>query len=166
MLNNTYSKALGIRPENLHGFVPGYKGHPTVKFRLKEKINIDLDLQAKSNFTFNRTEKVGTETITHTFRCEIAGINQNGREDHKEPRKSKYIWIKVEGSEYELPKEEIVGWLSKFGTPVSELTEDKERDLSDSGENEYYNGIYSIKMDLSNKHPQFLPIGGKKIRIY
>jgi hypothetical protein len=46
------------------------------------------------------------------------------------------------------------------------LTEDKERDSSGSDENEYFNGIYSIKMDLKMKPPQFLPISGKKIRIY
>jgi hypothetical protein len=59
-----------------------------------------------------------------------------------------------------------VAWLRKFGNPVTELTEDKERDSSDSDENEYFNGIYSIKMDLETKPPQFLPISGKKIRIY
>jgi hypothetical protein len=72
----------------------------------------------------------------------------------------------VEGAEYELPKDEIVAWLAKFGNPVTELTEDKERDSSDSDNNEYFNGIYSIKMDLRVRPPQFLPISGKKIKIY
>jgi hypothetical protein len=45
MSSSIYTKALGLRPENLHGFVPGYRGHPTFKYRLKETINIDLDLQ-------------------------------------------------------------------------------------------------------------------------
>jgi hypothetical protein len=52
MSSSIYTKALGLRPENLHGFVPGYRGHPTIKYRLKEKINVDLDLQGKSVFTF------------------------------------------------------------------------------------------------------------------
>jgi hypothetical protein len=54
MLSNIYAKARGLRPENLHGFVPGYRGHPTIKYHLKEKINIDLDLQGKLVFTFER----------------------------------------------------------------------------------------------------------------
>ena len=168
MSSSIYSNALGLRPENLHGFVPGYRGHPTIKYRLKEKINIDLDLQGKSAFTFERTEKVGSETIVHTFKCQIFGIRSvaEGEEEQQGERKSRYTWVKVEGAEYELPKEEIVDWLMKFGTPISELTEDKERDSSDSDENEYFNGIYSIKMDLASRPPQFLPIGGKKIRIY
>ena len=168
MSTSIYIKALGLRPENLHGFVPGYKGHPTIKFRLKEKINVDLDLQGKSEFTFDRQEKVGSENIVHTFKCQIFGIRSVGDflEENQDQRKSRYTWIKVEGAEYELPKEEIVEWLAKFGTPITELTEDKERDSSDSDENEYFNGIYSIKMDLTSKPPQFLPIGGKKIRIY
>jgi len=168
MSSSIYTKALGLRPENLHGFVPGYRGHPTIKYRLKEKINIDLDLQGKSIFTFERTEKVGSETIIHTLKCEIAGIRDlsDVSEGNREARKSRYTWIKVEGAEYELPKDEIVAWLAKFGTPVTELTEDKERDSSDSDDNEYFNGIYSIKMDLRVKPPQFLPISGKKIKIY
>jgi hypothetical protein len=133
MSSSIYTKALGLRPENLHGFVPGYRGHPTIKYRLKEKINIDLDLQGKSIFSFERTEKVGSETIIHTLKCEIAGIRDlsDVSEGNREARKSRYTWIKVEGAEYELPKDEIVAWLAKFGTPVTELTEDKERDSSD-----------------------------------
>jgi hypothetical protein len=168
MSNSIYTKALGLRPENLHGFVPGYRGHPTIKYRLKEKINVDLDLQGKSVFTFNREEKVGSETLVHTLRCEIAGIRElaDVSEGNREARRSRYTWIKVEGAEYELPKEEIVAWLEKFGNPVTELVEDKERDSSDSDDNEYFNGVYSIKMDLQTKPPQFLPISGKKIKIY
>jgi hypothetical protein len=168
MSSSIYTKALGLRPENLHGFVPGYRGHPTIKYRLKEKININLDLQGKSVFTFERVVKAGTETLTQTLKCEIAGIREqeNISDGNCKERKSRYTWIKVEGAEYELPKDEIVAWLEKFGNPVSELTEDKERDSSDSDDNEYHNGIYSIKMDLHTKPPQLLPISGKKIKIY
>jgi hypothetical protein len=168
MSSSIYTKALGLRPENLHGFVPGYRGHPTIKYRLKEKINIDLDLQGKSVFTFERAVKAGSETLIQTLKCEISGIRDltEVSEGNREARKSRYTWIKIEGAEYELPKEEIIAWLEKFGNPVSELTEDKERDTSDSDDNEYYNGIYSIKMDLHTKPPQLLPISGKKIKIY
>jgi hypothetical protein len=168
MSNSIYTKALGLRPENLHGFVPGYRGHPTIKYRLKEKINIDLDLLGKSVFTFERAEKIGSETIVYTVKCEIAGIRELADVSERAPeaRKSRYTWIKVEGAEYELPKDEIVAWLEKFGNAVSDLTEDKERDSSDSDDTEYFNGIYSIKMDLKTKPPQFLPISGKKIKIY
>jgi hypothetical protein len=164
MSSSIYTKALGLRPENLHGFPPGYRGHPTIKYRLKEKINIDLDLQGKSVFTFERAVKAGSETLIQTLKCEISGIRDltEVSEGNREARKSRYTWIKIEGAEYELPKEEIIAWLEKFGNPVSELTEDKERDTSDSDDNEYYNGIYSIKMDLQTKPPQLLPISGKK----
>ena len=106
--------------------------------------------------------------IVHTLKCEIAGIRglAEALEETRQTKKSRYTWIKVEGAEYELPKDEIVAWLEKFGNPITELTEDKERDSSDSDDNEYYNGIYSIKMDLRTKPPQFLPISGEKIKIY
>ena len=42
--------------------------------------------------------------------------------------------------------------------------EQRESDSSDS--NEYFNSIYSIKIDLKSKPLQFLPISGKKIKIY
>jgi hypothetical protein len=168
MSSSIYTKALGLRPENLHGFVPGYRGHPTIMYRLKEKINIDLDLQGKLVFTFERAVKAGSETLIQTLKCEISGIRDLAKvyEGNRETRKSRYTWIKVEGAEYELPKEEIVAWLEKFGNPVSELNKDKERDTSNSDDNKYFNGIYSIKMDLHTKPPQLLPISGKKIKIY
>jgi hypothetical protein len=106
--------------------------------------------------------------LIHTLKCEIAGIRElvDVSEGNCEPRKSRYTWIKIEGAEYQLPKEEIVAWLGKFGNPVTELAEDKECNSSDSDDTEYFNRIYSIKMDLQVKPPQFLPISGKKIRIY
>ncbi len=93
MSSSIYTKALGLRPENLHGFVPGYRGHPTIKYRLKEKINIDLDLQGKSVFTFERTVKVGSENTVQTFKCEIAGIREMDDVSDGNPearRKSRY----------------------------------------------------------------------------
>jgi hypothetical protein len=146
MSSNIYAKALGLRPENLHGFIPGYRGHPTIKYHLKEKINIDLDLQGMSVFTFKRTE-----TLVHTLKCEIAGIRElaNISEGNREERNSRYTWIKVEGAEYELPKEEIVAWLEKFGNAVTELTEDKERDSSDSDDKStrIYEPIFNPRND-------------------
>ncbi len=104
MSSSIYTKALGLRPENLHGFVPGYKGHPTIKYPLKEKINIDLDLQGKSVFTFERVVKKGSEVLIPSLKCEIAGIRELAdiSEGNGKVRKSRYTWIKVEGAEYEL----------------------------------------------------------------
>jgi hypothetical protein len=108
MLSNIYAKARGLRPENLHGFVPGYRGHPTIKYHLKEKINIDLDLQGKLVFTFERMEKVDSETLVNTLKIEITGIRELAdiSEGNGQARKLWYTWIKVEGAEYELPKED------------------------------------------------------------
>ncbi len=96
--------------------------------RLNEEktFNWNLELvQGKSAFTFERTEKVGSEMLIHTLKCEIAGIRELAdlSEGNRETRNLRYTWIKVEGAEYELPKDEIVAWLGKFGNPVTELTE-------------------------------------------
>jgi hypothetical protein len=62
--------------------------------------------------------------------------------------------------------DEIAALLRKFGNPVEELATDKEQGSSDLDDNEYFNGIYSIKMGLQVKPPQLLSIIEKKIRIY
>ncbi len=130
--------------------------------------NLISRLILKQFITFERAVKAGSETLIQTLKCEISGIRDLAEvsEGNREARKSRYTWIKIEGAEYELPKEEIIAWLEKFGNPVLELTKDKEQDTSDSDDNEYYNGIYSIKMDLHTKPPQLLRISGKKIKIY
>ena len=51
--------------------------------------------------------------LIHTLKCEIAGIRElaDVSEGNRETRKSRYTWIKVEGAEYELTKDEIMAWL-------------------------------------------------------
>ncbi len=51
-------------------------------------------------------------------------------------------YVKVEGCEYRVEKEQIISWLSNFGEIKSELTEDVHKE-SDDSENEMLlgNGI-------------------------
>ena len=63
MLNSVYTKALSLRPENFYSFVLGYRGHPTTKYHLKEKININKDSQGKHAFSFEKAEKIGSRQL-------------------------------------------------------------------------------------------------------
>jgi hypothetical protein len=78
----------------------------------------------------------------------------------------------VEGAEYQVEPETIRKWLLNYGTLMTELTEDKlDFDVS-SDEEELYEGaelrtgIYSIQMEIKSPIPQFLPVDGKRIKIY
>jgi hypothetical protein len=76
-------------------------------------------------------------------------------------------YVKVEGCEYRVEKEQIIAWLSSFGEIKSELTEDVYEE-SDDSENDMPlgNGIYSVRMKLERDMPQFMPMHGKRVRLY
>jgi hypothetical protein len=66
----------------------------------------------------------------------------------------------------------IKKWLLLHGTLMTDLTEDKLDLELDSGEEELYQGVdlttgtYSVKMSIHKPIPQFLPMDGKKVRIF
>ena len=162
-----FVSALGFKPQDLTGVVPGYRGNPTVLFKTKEVFNIDERFTNLVRFSFLKRSKTSEGEITDTYDCAIRGVR--GKEGQ---RNDPYVWIKVEGSDYQLEPSVIRMWLSQYGTLMTDLTEDKvDLELS-SGEEELYqgaeitSGTYSAKMLLHSPIPQFLPIDGKKIRIY
>jgi hypothetical protein len=159
--------ALGFKPQDLAGVVPGYRGNPTVLFKTKEVFNIDEKFANLVRFSFLKRLKTSEGEITDTYDCAIRGVR--GKEGQ---RNDPYTWIKVEGSDYQVEPTVIRMWLSQYGTLMTELMEDKvELELS-SEEEELYQGAeittgtYSTKMLLHKPIPQFLPIAGKKVRIY
>jgi len=162
--------ALGFNPQEFAGAVPGYGGNPTVLFKTKEVFNIDEKFAGKSTFSFiKRILKEDGKTV-NKYDCEIRGVRV--QENGETLARSSYSWVKVEGADYQVEPQTIRRWLLEFGTLMSDITEDKvDLELS-SEEEELYQGvklttgIYSVKMQLFNQIPQFLPIDGKKIRIY
>jgi len=162
--------ALGFSPQEFAGAVPGYRGNPTVLFKTKEVFNIDEKFAGKSTFSFiKRIRKEDGETV-NTYDCEIRGVRT--QENGETLARSSYTWVKVEGADYQVEPQTIRRWLLEFGTLMSDITEDKADLELSSEEEELYQGvelttgIYSVKMRLINQIPQFLPIDGKKIRIY
>ncbi len=76
--------------------------------------------------------------------------------------------MKVEGCEYRLEEEQIIGWLSHFGEVKSEISEDTHEGSDDSSDDlpPVGNGIYSVLMKLKRDMPQLIPMHGKRIRLY
>ncbi len=56
-LCNIFVKALGFEITDQHGMTQGFKGNPTVVFRLKTPINIDERLQGMSKFEYEKMIK-------------------------------------------------------------------------------------------------------------
>ena len=162
-----FVRALGFTPQEFAGAIPGYRGNPTVLFKTKEVFNIDQRFAQLQNFSFIKRVQEEDGMVTHTYDCSIRGVRAEGS-----TRSEQYTWIKVEGADYQLEPSAIRMWLMEYGTLMSELTEDKmDMELS-SDEEELYQGVelttgnYSVKMRLEREIPQFLPIDGKRIRIY
>ncbi len=162
-----FVQALGFAPTELAGIIPGFKGNPTLLFKTKTSFNIDETFKGKSNFSFIRRVEQEDGEIAQTYDCSIRGVRVEGSTSHH-----RYTWVKVEGAEYQVEPETIRKWLLNYGTLMTELTEDKvDFDVS-SDEEELYQGvelktgIYSIQMEIKDPIPQFLPIDGKRIKIY
>ena len=167
-----YLKALKLPKEDLVSVVPAYRGVPSVLFKLKNIINVDKVFEGRARFSFTRAVPVEGGIREDTYDCNIRGVREVGQ-----PQAQRYTYLKIEGMDYQVDIETIRKWLLMFGNIMSEITEDVEKVDISSDEEEgddfpleselsFATGIYSVKMLLHRKIPQFLPIGGKKIKIY
>jgi hypothetical protein len=158
--------ALGFKPQEFAGAVPGYRGNPTVLFKTKEVFNIDERFADLARFSFIKRIPIDDGSATHTYDCAIRGVRG------KEPTRNPYTWVKIEGADYQLNAQTIKKWLLLYGTLMTDLTEDKVDLELDAEEEELYQGVdlttgtYSVKMSIHTPIPQFLPMDGKKIRIF
>ena len=141
-------------------------GIPTELFKMKKIFNIDEKFAGKSSFSFiERIHKEYGEAVI-SYNCTIRVVREQGNEE--ESPRSAYTWIKGEGADYQEEPQTIKRWLLGFGTPMSDITEDKMDLELRSDEKELYQGIklktgtYSAKMQLFNLIPQLLLIDGKK----
>ena len=162
-----FQEILGFKQEELAGLILGYSGCPIVTFKLFSPFNIDL-LENFQFFELKRKITVRNEEKTSILKCKIRGIRTERRVDGKNYEDTGIRWVKVEGCEYRLEKEQIIEWLSNFGEVRSDLTEDTHEESDDSADDlpRVGNGIYSVKMKLSKDMPQFMPMYGKRIRLY
>jgi hypothetical protein len=136
---------------------------------LAEQVDID-DLWENEEFTFVRTYKKGQEEVEDKIECTILGIRkrpgQVGAECERE--EDGIRWVKVEGADYRLTKDEILDWLEVWGEAIGDIKEDLHEDTIDPDSNTepLGNGNYSVKMKLREFPPQHVPMCGRRIRLY
>ncbi len=170
-IRSIFVDALGFQKETLGSLTIGYSRGRIVTFKLRDQFDID-SLASMEEFNFERTSKNRNgETITSTLGCHIRGIRKTrgqNRPDTAPYMDEGYRWIKIEGAEYRLDRDQISNWLEFWGELASEITEDRVEDENEDSEGGFDigNGTYSVKMRLGSDLPQFLPMYGKRIRIY
>ena len=106
--------------------------------------------------------------MEEVIRCKIRGLRW------KQPTSSVFetelkddqkTLLKIEGCEWKITEDQIIAWLSHYGTVESNLEEDF---FTDSKETEALNrtGNYSVLMKLDSSIPQLIPMNGWRIKIY
>jgi len=167
-----YLKALGMNKDELESVIPKYRGNPAIIFKLKNVINIDEVFKGRANFSFLKRSKTedGAERVD-TYDCVIRGVREEGQPPTTSQR---YTYLKIEGADLQVEPKTIKKWLMQYGTLMSDLVQEAE-ELGTSSEEEdldldpgltWSTGTYSIKMLLQRPIHQFLPIDGKKIKVY
>ena len=158
-----FRDCLKLDPAMLHGIRFGFSDHPVVKFKLKEKIDVDALISIEF-FTYKREFLVGNHIKVDEVDCKIRGIRAPGQ-THPADSDPSIRWVKVEWSDYSLENEQMMAWLELYGTRVGELAEDIHPE-SDSDTSPIGSGTYSVKMRLTKDIPQLIPMNGKRIKIY
>ena len=161
-----FQEILGFKREDLSGLIMNYSGGQIVTYKLHSQFNID-QLASVQFFNLERKMTVGGEEKISILKCKIRGIRTEQRMHGEAYEDTGLRYVKVEGCEYRVEKEQIIAWLSNFGEIKSELTEDVYEESDDSDNDmPLGNGIYSVRMKIEKDMPQFLPMQGKRVRLY
>ena len=156
-----FKEILGFNPKLLHSIRPVFGGVVTIRFKLKEQIFLD-SLAAVEYFELERRV---SSSRTDVISCRIMGIRGLQAAPNYDGTANDVRWVKIENCEYAIEGDDILDWLRLYGEPLSLCGEDVLPD-SDSDAGPLGNGTYSVKMKLTKDIPQFLPMHGRKIRIY
>ncbi len=145
-----FQEILGFKQEDLSGLIMNYSGGQIVTYKLHSQFNID-QLASVQFFNLERKMMVGGEEKILSLKCKIRGIRTEQRvHGHGQTYKDTGLrYVKVQGCEYRVEKEEIISWLSNFGKFNSELTEDVYEESDDSDNDmPLGNGIYSVRIKI------------------
>jgi hypothetical protein len=151
-----------------------YKGNrnehrkgPVVIFKLKKAVNVD-ELLCVQFFEYKRIYTKQRIKVEDIIGCNIRSLRSH-------PMVTEYLIdssrdyeariVKIESCEICVPREEILAWLELYGNVESELVEDCFKDEDDyDGTN--ITGNYSVKVKLTQEILQWLPMSGRRIKIY
>ena len=178
---NLIAYRLGIEAENLSGVAPGYnRGHPVYTYRLRELMEVEKINPEEIILKRTRVDENGQKYKAEII-CKARNISENPRNSESENAQNK-VWVKLDDTQYKIESHEIIQWLELYGDVLSDVLEDqsevnaadvdKDSDLSDS-ERDYMkcivnrgNGTVKVQMIINEDIPQYLPMFGKKIRVY
>jgi len=154
-----WTNVLQQEPGKVHGI--SFKSMPRknlqMVFRLKEKICIDTTF-TRDDFSYNRGEK--KPDGSYDIVCgRILGL-KNAPVRNPPTERNSATRVNLYGCEFDLTKEQILNWMSKFREILSEPMDILDRECP-----EIATGDLSIIMRLNKQIPSFLPMYGKKIRI-
>ena len=167
--DSIFSTCMGLDINLIHGIRFAFSTYPMVKFKLKEQIDVDRNLQHMEYFNFERHYTLNGVEKIDILGCKIRGLrtgNQaaGGQVNETDPDPN-VRWVKIEWVDYAIEEKRILDWLDYFGEQAGQLSEDIHPN-SDSDADLIGNGTFSIKMRLKRDIPQLLPMWGKRIRIY
>ena len=163
-----FQQELGLQADVLHSIKMSFNKFRTISFKLKKQIDID-ELIEKENFEMKRSYMEGNQIKTDVISCKIVGIRKP-RTTPDTPRplydgtEGDVQWVEISGCQYEITEGELLCWLNLYGEVLSKISEMKHPDSE--VENPVGNGTYVVQMRLERPIPQFLPISGRKVRIY
>lgn len=161
---------------NFDGARIGYKGAPVVTFKLKMAINVD-ELYPKQHFEFKRKSTRQGSTHVDVIGCKIRGLRRpdsvsdsTKKLTHNASADNGTKKILIQGCEYRIPRDVLVGFLANFGELTDELTEELfEDDDGGSPDTELggtnRTGNYIARLKLRRDIPEWVPILGKRIKI-
>ena len=157
---------MGLEIRQVHGIRFAFSTYPVVKYKLKEQIDVDRNLQHVEFFNFERHYTLNGVEKRDILGCKIRGLrtgNQgaNGQENEADQDPS-VRWVKIEWVDYAIEEKRILDWLDYFGDQAGELSEDIHPN-SDLDADLIGNRTFSIKMRLKRDIPQLLPMWGKRI---
>ena len=157
-----FHEVMGFHLSDLYSIRFRFSGCPTVRFKLKHQINLD-DLMSVEYFNLER--RAPNNRDMDLIACRIMGIRGAQSVPHYDGSENDIRWVKIEGCEYQLTEDQIAQGLEPFGELLTPIREDI-FDCSDTEGELVGNGTNSVKMKLARPVPQFLPMHGRKIRIY
>ena len=160
------STCMGLEIRLVHGIRFAFSTYPVVKYKLKEQIDVDRNLQHVEFFNFERRYTLNGIEKRDILGCKIRGLrtgNQGANgQDNEADQDPNVRWVKIEWVDYTIEEKRILDWLDYFGEQAGELSEDIHPN-SDSDADLIGNGTFSIKMRLKRDIPQLLPMWGKRI---
>jgi len=153
-------QTLGQEAEILHGI--SFKTLPRkplqITLRLKAQINID-ETFSRDDFSYNRGEQKADGS--YDIICgRILGLRKPKSTLDQPRRRPNPTRVNLYGCDFDLTKEQILDWMSKFGEILSDP-----QDIMDRECPEIATGDMSVILLLEKQIPSFLPMYGKKIRV-